>query len=291
MFDSYSKKVAVIGSGVMGVQIALLCVVCGYETTIISRNANGRAKARNKVINYLEMMQAGQKISEDKIPDILEKLKVTSKIANAIEAADIIIEAVVEDFEVKKKLFSNISNYCKENAMILTNSSSFVPSSFTEFIKSPEHFCALHFYSPVWNTCIVDVMYHAGTDEQTKENVVAFAKSLKQRPVIIKKETSNYVFNSILNQIVCTSIQLVADEVTDIEDVDALWKNILGTNVGPFGIMDVVGLDTIYRIFNQHISVYGTDNKRTEGYLKFIQKYIDKGDLGVKSGKGFYSYE
>lgn len=288
--EFYLKKVAVIGSGVMGSQIALQCAICGFDTIIVSRNSDGRKKARNNIVNYLKMMQVNKMIQESEIPFILNRLIITSEFEKAINDADYIIESVVEKQEVKKEVFKKISKYCRDESIVLTNTSSFVPSMFVDYIKNCERFCALHFYSPVWKTCVVDIMCHSKTTDHVKELVKEFAHRLKQQPIIIQKETSNYVFNSILCQIICVSIKLVMDEVTNKEDVDVLWKSILGTNVGPFGIMDAIGLDTVYNIIEQNIPKLKFDNKDAGRYLQLLQKYIDNGELGIKTGKGFFKY-
>lgn len=284
-------KIGVLGAGVMGCQIALLCSTCEYNVTLFSRTFEGKKKAKQIIVGYIDMMQISQKLKDEDIPKVLSRINVTSNLDNAVSYADIIIETVVEDFEVKKNLFMDIRNKCRDNTLILTNSSSFVPSSFVECIKNPELFCAMHFYSFVWNTRIVDIMSHPRTSDKTKEEVIEFARSLKQTPIVLKKEINNYVFNSMLNEVVITAIRLIIDDIVDIDDVDSSWKGVLGTNIGPFGIMDAIGLDTIYKIIEHQVSIYDRRDKNVQKYLEYLNSYIKEGRLGVKCGKGFYTYE
>lgn len=290
--DNYNaKKICVLGAGTMGTQIALYCSVYGYHVFLHSRTENGKRNAKKKIVDYIELMQANQKIKEEDIRFIFERIRVVSNFDKAVADADIVIESVVEDIQVKKDLFLKISDKCREDAIILTNSSSFIPSVFAEAVKKPERFCALHFYSLIWNTRIVDVMTHSKTSDKIKESVIAFTETLNLRPVVLKCESSNYVFNALFNEVLIKAIQLVLDEVADIEDIDVSWKRVLNVTKGPFGTMDVIGLDTVYKIIEQG-SVKDTLRKEdVSRYLDFVKKFIDEGRLGIKSGKGFYNYE
>ncbi|MFH1475217.1 MAG: acetoacetate decarboxylase family protein, partial [Chloroflexota bacterium] len=177
---------------------------------------------------------------------------------------------------------------CPSRTIFTTNTSSLLPSTFAAATGRPDRFAALHFHVPVWSSNVVDVMPHAGTSPETIELLLAFARRIGQIPIFVRKESSGYVFNAMYNAINREAITLAANGIASVEDVDRAWMGIMKMPIGPFGMLDGVGLDTVW-----HITDYWAGRtadaqlRRNAAYLK---GYVDRACLGVKSGEGFYRY-
>jgi 3-hydroxybutyryl-CoA dehydrogenase len=152
----------------------------------------------------------------------------------------------------------------------------------------PDRVAALHFHPPVWSSNVVDVMPHPGTSPETTELLLAFARSIGQIPIELRKESSGYVFNAMYSALNEAAITLVANGIASVEDVDRAWMGITKMPIGPFGMLDGVGLDTVWDITDFWAGRTGDAQRRRNA--DFIKPYVDRGCLGVKSGEGFYRY-
>lgn len=282
------KKITIVGSGSMGTQIAIQCALFGYETLIYARSETSKERANTQILKYFDIINSSKKWKEEKQSAAKSRLHISSNLEKTVADANIIIESVVEEVEVKKETFQKISAVCRPDAIVATNTSTFVPSMFLEKIRYPENFAAIHFHSYVWSSTIVEIMPHEKTDQSTIKTLQKFAGKIGQIPIMMKKESHNYVFNSIMTEINKAALSLVVNEVSTIKDIDLAWRGILKISIGPFGLMDMIGLDTIY-----HVNEYWaerTNDKQLKKNSKFLRTYIDAGKLGMKTGEGFYKY-
>lgn len=282
------NKIAVIGGGNMGAQIAVQTALFGLPVSLYVRSEKSKEKLENYVETYKTMIHKMNKFKIEKLHAMDDNLTILSDLSDVVSDADIIIESIVENVEAKKEIFQKICKYCKSSAVIATNTSTFIPSMFTDSIKNPENFACAHFHTYVWTSSIVEIMPHAGTSKETLETLKKFASQIGQVPLMIKKENTNYVFNSIMSEINRAAITLVANEVTTIRDIDMVWRGVMKISNGPFAIMDMVGIDTIYNVNN-----YWAEQMNDEQLKKnseFLKKFVDAGKLGVKTHEGFYKY-
>jgi 3-hydroxybutyryl-CoA dehydrogenase len=282
------KKITIIGSGSMGTQVAIQCALFGYETAVYARSGKSKKKAEDQINKYFDIINSTKKFKEEKQSAAKGRLQASLNFEDIVSNADIIIESSVELVEVKKEIFKKISSVCRPNAIVVTNTSTFIPSMFLDSMKYPERFAALHFHSYVWSSTIVDVMPHQGTSENTMTVLQKFAGKIGQIPIIMKKESHNYVFNSIMTEINKAALTLVVNDISTIKDIDLAWRGILKMSVGPFGLMDMIGIDTIY-----HVNKYWAEKNNDEQLKKnskFLENYISEGKLGMKAGEGFYQY-
>jgi 3-hydroxybutyryl-CoA dehydrogenase len=202
--------------------------------------------------------------------------------------ADLLIECVPEDPELKGRVLGQFNELCPPRAVFGTNTSTLLPSMFAEATGRPDRFAALHFHIPVWSANVADVMPHPGTSEETTELLVDFARSVGQIAIRMHRESIGYVFNAVYTAMNRAAITLVANDVASVEDVDRAWMAIMRMPVGPFGMLDDVGIDTAWHITDYWAEVTGDAQLRANAAL--LRSYVDRGCTGIKSGKGFYRY-
>ena len=206
----------------------------------------------------------------------------------AVEA-DLVSESVPEDPKLKAKVFAQFHELCPPRTIFTTNTSSLVPSMYATATGRPAQFAALHFHGPVWVSNVVDIMPHPGTAPEVVTLLADFARRIGQIPIVLQKENYGYVFNTMLSAVNREALTLAANGVAAVEDVDRAWMGVMKMPIGPFGIMDLVGLDTVWDITDYWAQQLENDPQlRTNA--NFVKAYIAKGWLDLKSKQGFYRY-
>jgi len=218
------------------------------------------------------------------------RITVTSDPQAAAKDADIISESVPEDPAIKAKVFTQFNELCPERTIFTTNTSLLMPSTFAKATGRPEKLVALHFHDLRANN-VVDVMPHPGTDPTVTQLVHDFAVSIGQIAIMLHRESNGYVFNAMLSNICNTAMTLVTTGVASIEDVDRAWMGVMRMPLGPFGMMDQMGLTTVWHVTNYwaHHTQDIPDNQ-LQVNADFLKQYVDRGELGPVTKKGFYSY-
>jgi len=217
----------------------------------------------------------------------LGRLSVNPDPASAAKDADIVSQSVPEDPALKGKIFRQFHELCPDRTIFTTNTSTLVPSLFADASGRPEKLCALHFHD-IKITDIVDVMPHPGTDPEVTELVADFAKSIGQTVIQLNRENNGYVFNAMISGLFASALTLATREVASVEDIDRAWMGIMHTPAGPFGIMDQIGLSTVWAVTDYWAKKKNDPQARANA--DFLKTYVDKGRLGIKTMKGFYSY-
>ena len=277
------RKFLVLGSGTLGLRIALQAAISGFDTTVydISEHAFDSAqKIQGRILK--DLIEKGRISTADAEAARL-RIRFTLDPVEAAKNADFVSESVVEDLTVKKQVWSLFASLCPPHAVFTTNTSYMLPSWFAAETGRPELFCAFHFHD-VFHANVVDIMPHAGTDLRVCEMLHSLGIRLEQTPVYIKKESPGYVFNAMLMALIGAAGVLVTNDVASIEDVDRSWMGNFKMNSGPFGILDAIGLDTAWHVTNSQI------DPKSQRFAAFLKSYLDQGKLGVKSGEGFYTY-
>lgn len=282
------RRVLLIGSGTMGLQIGLQAATHGLEVTLYETDPAARETAPGRLRGYGEQQRAGGLLDTDALERSLARVTVSADPAAAGDGADLLIECVPEDPELKGRVLAQFNLLCPPRTVFATNTSTLLPSMYADATGRPDRFAALHFHIPVWSSNVVDVMPHPGTSAETSELLIAFARRLGQIPIRMRRESMGYVFNAIYTAMNRAAITLVANDVTSVEDVDRAWMAIMKTPFGPFGALDDVGVDTAWQITEYWAGVTGDAQLRVNA--DFLRAYIDRGCTGVKSGEGFYRY-
>jgi 3-hydroxybutyryl-CoA dehydrogenase len=278
------QRVLVLGAGTMGGQIALQCAVHGLDVSLYDNDPQALESGMARVRGYARHLEAAGRLE----PGALDRITPTADLAAAAATADLVSESIPEDPALKGRAFAELNTLCPPHTIFATNSSTLLPSMFAAASGRPDRLAALHFHLPVWDANVVDVMAHAGADPAVVATLVAFARRIGQIPIVTRKESSGYVFNAMLSALNGAALELAANGVADVPDVDRAWMGIMKMPIGPFGIMDAVGLDTVWKITDFWAGATGQPQLRANA--DFVKDYIDRGRLGVKTRAGFYDY-
>lgn len=283
------QRVLILGAGTMGRQIGLQCALHGYDTVIYDILPEALQAANKQIEFYLQGFVAAGVMSESAVSAVLARIRTTDDAVYAAKEADLLSESVPEQVQLKGQVLGQFNQLCPARTLFTTNSSSLVPSQFAAATGRPDRFCALHFHQPVWSANVVDIMPHPGTAPETVKKLHDFARSIDQIPIIINKEHPAYVFNTMLDAVLSSALDLAVEDVATIEDIDRAWMGVTKMPIGPFGIIDLVGIDLAYEITVQKLKEVSFMPK-AKRVIKLLEDKVDEGHLGVKSGRGFYQY-
>lgn len=307
------KKIVVVGGGVLGTQIAFQVAYSGYDVTIWlrSKDSIGRTKpklesVRKSYINAINEMDKGGVwsfgISDvkgfnkdnclEKVESAYKSIKIELDLCEALSGADLVIESMSEDFNAKKDIYLKMKDLLDSKTILVTNSSSILPSKLAKYTGRKDKFLALHFANSIWKNNTAEVMMQKYTDDKYFDEVVNFAKSIHMIALPIKKEKAGYLLNSMLIPFLFSALDLLVNGISDVESIDKAWRLGTGAPEGAFQILDVVGLKTAYEIVKMYTKVPSfIAPYNFKGMEKLLKDYIDKGKLGKSSGEGFYKYE
>ncbi|WP_300691040.1 3-hydroxyacyl-CoA dehydrogenase [Chryseobacterium sp.] len=283
------KNITIAGSGVLGYQIAFQTAYHGFKVTVYDINDEVLDKAKSKFSILSESYKQDLNATQEQLDTTFKNLSYTSDLAEAVKDADLLIEAVPEDPTIKTEFYHKLAQAAPEKTVFATNSSTLLPSEFAEATGRPERFVALHFANEIWKHNTGEVMRHPGTSQEVFDSVIQFAKAIGMVALPIYKEQPGYIVNSLLVPLLGAAVNLWIDEVSDIETIDKTWMVATGAPVGPFGILDVVGITTAYNI-NKMEAEETQDPLKIKAVERLKEDYIDKGKLGVLTGEGFYKY-
>jgi 3-hydroxybutyryl-CoA dehydrogenase len=280
-------KVSVIGVGTLGTQIAIQAACYGYDVKVYDQDPDNFQRTLQRLHPYIIETSAKPTVPIEEWENGAKKVKQYKDLDDALKDADLVIEAVPENLELKQKTFAQMDSMTPKEAILATNSSSITISKIEEATKRPEKCVNLHFYSPATGTNIVDIMGGTKTTVETIETCQQWVRSVGCIPLTVKKEVIGFCFNSVWRAVKHRCLQLWAGGYVDFRDIDRAWMVYTRMTRGPFGLMDEVGLDVVYNIE----LTYHDESKDPEDYPpQALKDMIDRKELGIKTGKGFYNY-
>jgi 3-hydroxybutyryl-CoA dehydrogenase len=282
------RRVAVVGGGTMGQQIAFQCAGHGYDVVIYDIDPAALEAAGQRIDAYAAGLETAGMVTSDLRASARPRITLTSDLGAAAREADLVSEAVPEDPDLKGRVLAEFNVACPPRTIFMTNTSTLLPSQFAKASGRGDRLLALHFHLPVWVNNLADVMPHPGTAPAVTRLVLAFARRIGQVPIELRREHNGYVFNSMYGALNTAAIALAQQRVASIEDIDRAWMHITKAPVGPLGALDAVGLDTAWTITDYWARRLGDEQLRANA--AFLKTYVDRGDLGAKSGRGFYTY-
>lgn len=312
------KKIVIIGGGVLGSQIAFQSAYCGFDVTIwlrsegsIQRTKEKLAMVKQEYIDAINLMntEKGKSFNNwcrgiadvddfnvDKCLETVEKafesINLELNLEFAIKDADLIVESMAEDFDAKKDFYKMMAPLVNSNTIVVTNSSTLLPSKLAKFTGCPNRFLALHFANSIWKNNTAEVMVQPSTEEKYFNEVVKFAKQIRMIALPLKKEKSGYLLNSMLIPLLFSGLDLYVNGISDPESIDKAWTIGTGAPKGPFKILDTIGLQTAYNVVLMYVKIPSfLAPYNFKDMEKLLKKYIDEGKLGMSSGEGFYKYD
>ena len=281
------KRVLILGSGTMGRQIGWVAAMAGFEVVIHDVSDTLLEKAGAGILKMAEQTVKNGGLAAGDMETALNRIVYEADAATAARDVDIVSESIPEDPILKGTVFARFHTLCPEHTIFTTNTSTLKPSLFADASGRPEKLVALHFHVPEVDR-VVDLMPHPKTSKETLVATRAFAEAMNLIVIELKQESSGYVFNSMFSSLLGSALTLAAKGVAEPRDVDRAWMGIMQTAIGPFGMMDQVGLETIHTI-----TKYWAEKKKDPQRLAnadYLKGFLDKGQLGMKTGQGFYEY-
>jgi 3-hydroxybutyryl-CoA dehydrogenase len=281
------KNVLILGAGTMGQQIGFLCAMHGYRVTMYDLSQKILDEALQSMESLGSWFISTGRISPEELTETMVRIRSTTDPQEAATDVDFISESLPENPEIKAQAFAMFNELCPKKTIFTTNTSTLVPSMFANETGRPEKLVALHFHN-VKHSNVVDVMPHPGTAPEVTELVSDFARSIGQIVIMLQRESNGYVFNAMLASLFSSALGLAANGVASVEDIDRSWMGIMCTPIGPFGIMDQVGLSTVWTITSYWAKKTG--DPQALANANFLKQYVDRNHLGLKTMQGFYSY-
>ncbi len=281
------KNICVVGSGSMGHQIAMLCALGGYRTTIQDISEESLQKAKSSLAEIMDKWVAKGKISAEERNAAFERLRFTTSLAEAAGNADFVIEAVVEKLNVKKEVFAELDKVAPPHAILASNSSTIVNSLIAEATKRPDKVCNMHFFFPPLVMDCVEVVMSEKTSEETAQVTMALCQKINRTAVLLRKEIYGFIANRILLALSREATSLYEQGIADFKDIDLVCKKALNHPLGPFELADLSGIDVGYYARLQLYAETGDPKDKPEAC---VEEKVKAGTLGRKTGRGWYDY-
>ncbi len=278
------KTVAIIGAGFLGSQIAAWSALHDYEVHIFDISSEALEKTKEIAHQTIELYCAQE---EGRKPEeCIERIFYHDKLADTVSGADLIIEAVPEKLELKKEIFAQIDKNAPAHAIIATNSSSIPVSKIEDSVQRKDKVLNIHFYAPS-QIPMVDIMRGSKTSDETFAMGKAWIESINCVPLVVLKETLGFVFNRVWRAVKREAIHMWAGGYADFRDIDRAWMVFTGMGLGPFALMDAVGLDVVYDV---EMTYFNESRDPKDEPPKAFKEMVDRGELGMKTIRGFYDW-
>ncbi len=280
------KRVLVVGAGTMGSQIALQTALSGhYEVTLVDSAPGQLERARAQNRRLLDRSVEKGRLPEGAAAEALARIKDSDALAAVAGSADLVIEAVIEDFDAKKSVFDALGRHARKDAILASNSSTIAISRLAGFTGRPEQCCNMHFFHPVTVMQLCEVVKGPKTSDATVETAMDFVRSIDRTPVLLQKEIWGFIVNRILFAASEEAMRLLEGGYASAEDIDIAVQKGLNWPMGPFHLLDFSGLDIFYGAMkDRHRQGEGSDAP------ELLRELVESGHLGRKSGKGFFEY-
>jgi 3-hydroxybutyryl-CoA dehydrogenase len=280
-------RLAVIGAGSMGAQIAQQAALNGVDVRLQDKSAEQLQKALQSNRGHLMRRVEKGKLGQAEAERALSGVRATTDLSEAAAGADFVIEAVFEDLQLKRLVFAELDHAAAKDAVLASNSSTMGISKIADATSRPERCVSMHFFYPVLVMDLVEVVRGPRTSDETVERAMALARQIGRTPVLINKEIDGFIVNRILHAATQEAYRLLDDGVAGFEDIDTAVEKGLNWPMGPFRLGDFSGLDVTY---NARLHMYRTTGDERFRPSPQLEAKVKAGKLGRKSGEGWYRY-
>jgi len=278
-------RVGIVGSGIMGSGIAEVAAGSGHKVVLRSRSQAGAEAMVAGLDKSLTRQVEKGKRTESEAADIRGRVRATTHLGELVDV-DLVIESVVEDLAVKKDLFAELDSICKPGAVLATNTSTLPVVEMAMATGRPDQVCGIHFFNPAPAMALVEVVRPVTASDATMESAVAFATACGKEPVEVKDQ-AGFIVNALLFPYLNNAVRLLEQGVATKEGIDAAMKGGCGFPMGPFALLDLVGLDTSLAILD---ALYAEFRDPNYAAMPLLRRMVTSGQLGRKTKKGFYDY-
>ncbi len=282
------RKILVVGAGAMGSQIGMVAAIAGYDVAVQDIADEMLDKAKEQLAGRMDRNVEKERMTRAEADEALARLSFTTDLDSAARDADFVIEAAVEKLDIKRDLFRKLDEFTPDHTILATNSSTIESSRVADATSRPDRVCNMHFFNPALVMKCVEVVRNPETSDATVETTVALTERINKAPVLLNKEISGFVANRILHALANEAISLYENDVASFEDIDTACRTALGHPMGPFELMDLTGIDIGYYV--RMVKYEQSGEEKDKPRQSIVERY-ERGDLGRKTGKGWYAYD
>lgn len=280
------KTVCFVGAGTMGCYNSLVAAVSGYDVVLYDRSEDMLRQVLDRHAEWGPMLVGGGYCSDDELEQARQRVTLEDNLANAVASADMVSESIFEQVDVKRELFARLDAVCPAQTILTSNTSALLVSEMEDAVERGDKFAALHSHlgSPLF-----DIVVGPRTSDEVVDILTRYVESLNCVPLVQRKEHPGYVLNAMIGPVLAAALSLVIEDGLDVEQVDRAWMELMSAPMGPFGMMDLFGLNVIQDSWSKPRE----DERRSRlqpGVLALLEPLVASDKLGMKTGEGFYRY-
>ena len=278
------ETVGIVGAGTMGQGIAQVCATAGFNVLIFDIDQAFLRKSLSLIDSSLQLAVDKGKLTSTQKQEVANRIKSCENLQQ-IEA-DLIIEAAIENLEIKREIFKVLEKYNSSDCILTTNTSSIPVTQIASGLTRPENFAGLHFFNPAQIMKLVEIISGIATSDSALEQLKIFSETINKTSILVK-DSPGFVVNRVARHYYVEALKVLEEGVADIKTVDSLMR-VSGFKMGPFELMDLIGVDTNFSVTSSMFNAFHQDAKFRPSRIQ--QQKVDAGHHGKKSGKGFYDY-